>query len=181
MCAQCHAGYGWGDDTFDFNNEENIDCLVCHESTGKYYKLPTTEGSEACSIMFEDKPPIDWVKTAQSVQTPGRNNCGKCHFYGGGGDNVKHGDLSSALFNPDKKLDVHMDAQGLNFSCVTCHVGEGHEWAGSRYEMNVGDDSKKTKPGMPREEASCESCHSATPYSITTIILKKSVEPTADV
>lgn len=57
----------------------------------------------------------------------------------GDGDNVKHGDLSSALFMPDKNVDIHMDAGGLDFSCVTCHVGEGHEWAGSRYEMTVND------------------------------------------
>ncbi len=26
MCAQCHAGYGWKDETFDFTNQDNIDC-----------------------------------------------------------------------------------------------------------------------------------------------------------
>jgi len=170
MCAQCHAGYGWKDDNFDFDNEENIDCLVCHESTGTYYKTPTSSGSPACSVMFEGKAPIDWALVAQSVQMPGRSNCGKCHFYGGGGDNVKHGDLSSALFMPDKKLDVHMDAEGLDFSCITCHVGEGHEWAGSRYEMTVNDKLGTGKPGMPRKVASCESCHSATPHPIASIL-----------
>jgi octaheme c-type cytochrome (tetrathionate reductase family) len=169
MCAQCHAGYGWKDDDFDFDNEENMDCLVCHESTGKYYKTPTTQGNKSCAVMFEGKKPIDWIKTAQSVGTPGRSNCGKCHFYGGGGDNVKHGDLSSALFNPDKKLDVHMDAGGLNFDCVTCHVGEGHEWSGSRYQMTVGENNLP-KPGMKREVASCESCHSATPHLVSTVV-----------
>ena len=172
MCAQCHAGYGWQDDSFDFNNEENIDCLTCHESTGKYYKTPTSKGNKACSIMFEGKKPIDWTKTAQSVAMPNRANCGKCHFFGGGGDNVKHGDLSSALFNPDKKLDVHMDAKGLNFDCITCHVGEGHEWSGSRYKMNVGEENLP-KPGMKREVASCESCHSATPHPIDSIVGNK--------
>ena len=48
------------------------------------------------------------------------------------GDNVKHGDLSSVLFRPSKAIDVHMGEDGENFSCVICHVGEGHEWAGSR-------------------------------------------------
>ncbi len=173
MCAQCHAGYNMKDENFDFNNEENIDCLVCHESTGKYYKTPTTKGSPACSVMFDGKKPIDWAKTAQSVAMPKRSNCGKCHFYGGGGDNVKHGDLSSALFNPDKKVDVHMDAKGLNFSCITCHVGEGHQWSGSRYEMTVNDKVGVGKPGMPRETASCESCHSATPHPMMSIIGNK--------
>lgn len=169
MCAQCHAGYNMKDSNFDFSNQENIDCLVCHESTGTYYKTPTTTGNKACTVMFEGKPPIEWAKVAQSVGMPSRNNCGICHFYGGGGDNVKHGDLSSVLFNPSKDVDVHMSADGENFTCITCHVGEGHQWAGSRYEMLVNDKVGTGKPGMPREVASCESCHSASPHSTNTI------------
>lgn len=171
MCAQCHAGYGWKDDDFDFANQENIDCLVCHEMTGGYYKTPNSKGNKACSIMFEGKEPIDWPKVAQNVGLPSRNNCGKCHFYGGGGDNVKHGDLSSALFNPPRELDVHMDAEGLDFGCVTCHVGEGHQWSGSRYQMTVNDKNgvRKPKPGMPREVASCASCHGVKPHPTNTI------------
>ncbi len=150
MCAQCHAGYGMTDiDTYDFKNEENIDCLICHESSGTYYKTPTSGGNKACSVMFEGKPPLDWTKIAQSVGDPGRTNCGKCHFYGGGGDNVKHGDLSSVLFDPPKAVDVHMSTEGEDFACITCHVGEGHEWAGSRYEMLVHDDKGTGKPGAP--------------------------------
>ncbi|MCG8428518.1 MAG: cytochrome C, partial [Chromatiales bacterium] len=92
MCAQCHAGYGWKDETFDFKNQNNIDCVVCHDRTGTYYKKPNSEGNKACSVMFKDKKPIQWDKVAQSVGKPGRENCGSCHFYGGGGDGVKHGD-----------------------------------------------------------------------------------------
>ncbi|PHQ95640.1 MAG: hypothetical protein COB39_12730 [Marinosulfonomonas sp.] len=33
---------------------------------------------------------VDLKKAAQSVGMPGRENCGNCHFYGGGGDNMKH-------------------------------------------------------------------------------------------
>jgi octaheme c-type cytochrome (tetrathionate reductase family) len=169
MCAQCHAGYNMADSDFDFTNQSNIDCLVCHETTGTYYKTPTSEGNEACSIMFAGKPPIEWAKVAQSVAMPGRNNCGKCHFYGGGGDNVKHGDLSSVLFDPPKSVDVHMSEETNGFTCVTCHVGEGHEWAGSRYEMLVNDEVGVGKPGSAREVASCESCHSSSPHSLTSV------------
>ncbi len=169
MCAQCHAGYNMTGPDFDFTKQENIDCLVCHESTGTYYKTPTTEGNEACSIMFEGKSPIDWVKVAKSVEMPQRDNCGKCHFYGGGGDNVKHGDLSSVLFDPPRSVDVHMSEQGEGFSCVTCHVGEGHDWAGSRYEMLVNDTKGPGKPGSKREVASCESCHSDSPHPLDSV------------
>ncbi|MCF6282855.1 MAG: tetrathionate reductase family octaheme c-type cytochrome [Candidatus Polarisedimenticolaceae bacterium] len=170
MCAQCHAGYNMTGSDFDFTNQENIDCLVCHESTGTYYKTPTTEGNKACSVMFTGKPMIEWTKVAQSVGMPSRKNCGKCHFYGGGGDNVKHGDLSSVLFDPPLEVDVHMSEQGEGFTCITCHVGEGHEWAGSRYEMLVNDEKGTGKPGMPRDVASCVSCHSASPHPITDVI-----------
>ena len=58
MCAQCHAGYGWKDETFDFTNQENIDCLICHDTTGAYYKTPNSKGNKACSVMFKGKKPI---------------------------------------------------------------------------------------------------------------------------
>ncbi|MBV5265261.1 hypothetical protein [Pinisolibacter aquiterrae] len=40
MCAQCHAGYGWKDDGFDFTDQSKIDCLVCHDRTATYYSCP---------------------------------------------------------------------------------------------------------------------------------------------
>ncbi|WP_456405904.1 tetrathionate reductase family octaheme c-type cytochrome [Thiolapillus sp.] len=168
MCAQCHAGYGMTDSNYDFSNEENIDCLVCHESTGTYYKTPPTKGNKACSIMFEGKKPIDWVNVAQNVRLPARSNCGGCHFFGGGGDNVKHGDLSSVLFHPPKDVDVHMSEDGENFACIICHVGEGHEWAGSRYNMIAKDEKEhaKPKPGLERETATCEGCHGDKPHPL---------------
>lgn len=164
MCAQCHAGYGWKDESFDFTDQGKIDCLVCHDSTGSYYRTPNSEGNEACTSMFVDRPPIEWAKVAQSVALPNRDNCGTCHFYGGGGDGVKHGDMDSSLKYPDKALDVHMDAQGLNFSCTECHQGEGHQWSGSRYNMLARDSEGTGKPGQRRQVATCESCHGNSPH-----------------
>ena len=164
MCAQCHAGYGWKDDTFDFSNQDNIDCLICHDRTGDYYKTPPTKGNKSCSVMFEGKKAIDLVKVAQNIGLPGRENCGGCHFYGGGGDGVKHGDLDSSLKKPNKQLDVHMDAEGLNFSCTECHVSDKHVWAGSRYNVIAKDTEGTGKPGMRRDVATCESCHGDAPH-----------------
>ncbi len=166
MCAQCHAGFNRKGPDYDLTKQENIDCLVCHDGTGTYYKLPPTRGNKACAIMFEGKQPIDWVKVAQNVRLPGRANCGSCHFFGGGGDNVKHGDLSSVLFHPTRDVDVHMSEDGENFACIICHVGEGHEWAGSRYLMIAKDEKEHAlpKPGMERQTATCESCHGDHPH-----------------
>lgn len=164
MCAQCHISYNYKDDSFDFGDESNIDCVVCHDRTGEYYKTPPTPGNESCSIMFEGKAEIDLAKVAQSVAMPGRENCGTCHFKGGGGDNVKHGDLSTALNAPAKDLDVHMDAKGLNFACTACHVTEKHIWAGSRYQVVAKDLQGTGKPGQRRDTATCESCHDNNPH-----------------
>ncbi len=164
MCAQCHAGYGWKDETFDFTNQDNIDCVVCHDGTGTYYRTPATQGNAACSVMFEGKKPIDLTAVAQGVVLPQRQNCGTCHFFGGGGDNVKHGDLSSALTAPSRDLDVHMAADGANFACTACHVTRDHVWAGSRYQLVARDQEGQGKPGERRDVATCESCHGTAPH-----------------
>jgi octaheme c-type cytochrome (tetrathionate reductase family) len=114
--------------------------------------------------MFEGKQPIDLAKVAEGVGLPQRQNCGSCHFYGGGGDNVKHGDLSSALAAPSRDLDVHMAADGLNFACTACHITKDHVWAGSRYRLIAKDQEGQGKPGQRRDVATCESCHGMAPH-----------------
>ncbi len=44
---------------------------------------------------------------------PDRTNCGSCHFNGGGGNNVKHGDLDESLYNPTETTDVHNKVKEL--------------------------------------------------------------------
>ena len=170
-CMACHAGYGWQDASFDFKAEENVDCLICHDSTATYRKLPGDAGHPVYerrefphgSGRFVEA--VDLAKVAQSVALPGRSNCGTCHFYGAGGDGTKHGDLDSALKNPGKYLDVHMDAKGLNFNCSTCHATSGHQVSGSRYDMSAA----LTGPAHVRGKAdaapaACQSCHGDQPH-----------------
>ena len=170
-CMACHAGYGWKDNTFDFKVEENVDCLVCHESTGTYRKLPGDAGHP----IYERKEfphgsgkfvePVDLAKAAQSVAMPSRSNCGTCHFYGAGGDGTKHGDLDSSLKKPGKYLDVHMDAKGLNFSCVTCHETRAHEVPGSRYNLPAAmTGPSHTRGKKDAAPEACQSCHSDKPH-----------------
>ncbi|MBN2110075.1 MAG: tetrathionate reductase family octaheme c-type cytochrome [Methanosarcinaceae archaeon] len=143
-CTSCHTGYGWEDNTFNFSNASNIDCVVCHETTGTYIKIPTGAGAV--------DPSVDLVAVAQSVSSPTRDTCGGyCHFYGGGGDNVKHGDMSSALADPPRELDVHMG--GMDFQCQNCHKTTAHNVAG-RFA------------GIPGSECRimCSDCHSETPH-----------------
>ncbi len=166
MCAMCHPSYGHEDHNFDYSNQENIDCLVCHDRTGTYYRLPPTRGNEACSVMFEDKKPIDLAVVAQNIGMPTRANCGSCHFNGGGGDNVKHGDLSTALIDPPESLDIHMATDGLDFPCTECHVTKNHIISGSRYKVMAVDPVGIGKPGQHRQVATCESCHGNSPHEM---------------
>jgi octaheme c-type cytochrome (tetrathionate reductase family) len=171
-CTSCHIGYGWKDDSFDLTSEENVDCLVCHDTTGSYKKFPTGAGHPNYAAQEwppksgKMRPPPDLQHIAQQVGKPSRDTCGACHFYGGGGDGVKHGDLDSSIHKPDHGLDVHMDAQGLNFTCQTCHTTGGHEVAGSRYTTKAADPRGVVIPGQPdQNRATCESCHGSAPHA----------------
>jgi octaheme c-type cytochrome (tetrathionate reductase family) len=174
-CTSCHASYDWRDmnqDPPSASDDTKVDCLVCHDTTGEYTKWPTGAGHplyEAKTVKGKTHLPPDLNKVAQNVGMPGRENCGACHFYGGGGDNVKHGDLSSALVEPTAEVDVHMNKDGLNFSCSTCHVASDHKWAGSHYSMMATDKEGTGKPGERRNSASCESCHGLEPHPKTTV------------
>lgn len=170
FCTACHVGYGWKDDKFDFAKQENVDCLVCHETTGTYRKLPGLAGHPAYKdTEFPPKsgkivPAVNLSQVAQSVSKTGRNNCGACHFFGGGGDAVKHGDLDSSLKNPQKYLDVHMDKDGLNFSCGECHKTTGHRVPGSRYAPTANDTSKHIRGKADDNPATCQACHTNAPH-----------------
>lgn len=174
-CTSCHIGYGWKDKDFDFHAERNVDCLVCHDTTGTYIKPEAGAGHPAYADVFEggalkiengrEVRKVDLLTVAQHVGKTSRATCGSCHFYGGGGDGIKHGDLDSSLVKPDHALDVHMDAEGLNFSCATCHTAVEHDVAGSHYSMTARDRHGIDIPGRSYGgRASCESCHGLAPH-----------------
>jgi len=167
-CTSCHIGYGWKDGSFDFASEENVDCLVCHDTTGTYKKFPTAAGHPAYEdTMFMGKKlfkAVDLANVAQHVGKSSRQTCGACHFTGGGGDAVKHGDIDTSLGKPDKKLDVHMAADGLNYSCSTCHTFVNHQATGSRYQTQAKDTTGVAVPGKKETRATCESCHGLQPH-----------------
>jgi octaheme c-type cytochrome (tetrathionate reductase family) len=173
FCTACHVGYGWKDQNFDFTSQESVDCLVCHDNTGTYRKIPGLAGHPTYKDM--EFPPgsgriakaPDLGEVARKVGKTTRDTCGACHFYGGGGDAVKHGDLDSSLKNPGKYLDVHMAKDGLNFTCGTCHMTSGHDVPGSRYAVTVAKSDTGRMHMRGREEgnpATCESCHGDKPH-----------------
>lgn len=124
-CTSCHAGYGWVDESYDFSIAENADCLVCHDWSGIYRKSKGGLPAEG----------VDLVVAAKSVGWPKRDNCGSCHFRGGGGDAVKHGDLDSSLTYPRESVDVHMGKHEL--ICIDCHQTTNHEIQGRSISVSV--------------------------------------------
>lgn len=108
--------------------------------------------------------PPDWNKVAQSVGRPARKNCGTCHFFGGGGDGVKHGDMDSSLIKPNKQLDVHMGTDGQNFKCTRCHSTSLHNIAGRVYTTPASKHRKSLIDDDLAHKITCESCHTRQPH-----------------
>ncbi len=172
FCTTCHVGYGWKDADFDFSSQENVDCLVCHDTTGDYRKPPGLAGNPPVKDI--EMPPgsgkivkaVDLGRVARKVGKTSRDTCGACHFFGGGGDGVKHGDMDSSLAAPMEELDVHMDAAGLDFTCGTCHEASSHDVGGSRYAPAAKDDKGLAIRGDPEHgfRTTCVACHGNGPH-----------------
>ena len=144
-CSQCHAGYGYNDDTFDFTDKGAMDCLACH--AGPYAKDPKTGGGPAATV--------DMVAAAKSVGRPTRATCGRCHFSAGGGDNVKKGDMGSALANPTAATDVHMGHATAPMDCASCHVATAHKIPGQGVHLPVNEG-----------RFDCIDCHGSAPHAM---------------
>ena len=161
-CTSCHIGYGWKDASFDFKVEQNVDCLVCHEQTGTYIKVPTGAGMPDAKV--------DLLVSAQSVGKTTRKNCGICHFDGGGGTGVKHGDMDNSLYDPKPETDVHMGA--LGFQCSDCHTTKEHKIMGASHgsmasgqnhiyctDCHEGEIHENKTINKHLSTVACETCH----------------------
>ena len=140
-CMTCHVGYDWSNSEYDFSNPENVDCLACHADTSSYAKGEFGQPAQG----------IDLLAAAQSVREPTRDNCGRCHFDGGGGNGVKHGDLDESLYFPTENLDVHMGR--LDFQCTDCHQTTDHQIKGRMVADNYTINTS--------EQVACTDCHNA--------------------
>ena len=140
-CMTCHAGYGWEQGKkAEQANSENVDCLACHADTGTYGK----------GLFGNPADGVDLLAAARSVRAPTRENCGTCHFDGGGGNGVKHGDLDESLYFPTTNNDIHMGGK-LNMQCTDCHQTKDHQILGRMVADNYTID--------PKEQVSCAECH----------------------
>ena len=142
-CAKCHVGYGLRDESKQFADEPmNVDCLSCHAAEDTYAK-----GKNG---MPEDD--VDLVWTAGLVGSPGRSNCGECHYKAGGG-NGRKGTLNNSLNEPERSLDVHMGGE-FNMSCSDCHKAKQHKIPG-----------RHSSVGVDEGIVECTDCHAAKPHA----------------
>ena len=161
-CQDCHPGWN--------GKDEGVNCLNCHSQK----KMSWSEAFEDYQVFSSSNDPEEKLlaaeiqgeiqKAAQDIGLPTRQNCGECHFKGGGGDGVKHGDLDTSLTKPNKSLDVHMGADGQNFQCTRCHTTVRHHVAGRIYSKPAYTDRKSLIEDDLTAKISCESCHSSTPH-----------------
>ncbi len=163
-CMSCHPG--WGKSTTD-----GVNCLNCHSRTKMNFdeadadlRAFVAEGDEG-SLEIAAEIRSELQAAAQNIGKPQRQNCGGCHFIGGGGDGVKHGDLDTSLTMPTKSLDVHMGIDGQNFDCVRCHTTTLHNIAGRVYTRPASTHRKSLIEDDLITKITCESCHSSTPHT----------------
>ena len=139
-CITCHLTEEQKETSFEFKDAVNIDCLVCHEQTGTYTKMPLQRANSTAEL--------DLLAIAQSVAKPTSNNCGTCHFSKSGGVLLKHGGLDKSLYEPTEEIDYHQG--GLGFGCSDCHETTAHNISG-------GSAGKENK-------VACENCHDSEPH-----------------
>jgi len=139
-CATCHAGMG---ERPTAANHANADCLTCHAvdyrrtlvNVGGAWRFTPDRAAMPATISIQEEP--------------ARFSCLTCHAYAGGGCNNKRGDISDALANPPRDVDVHM---GSGMTCVDCHLTEEHRIAGRGADLRIDE-------GVPMR--ACTDCHNA--------------------
>ncbi len=162
-CLGCHVGWD--------GTKEGVNCLNCHG--GEKYNYKEAFGDIQAFLEDDDPETREIVSDLQGeiksavekITMPQRNHCGECHFKGGGGDGVKHGDLDTSLTEPNKMLDVHMAAEGANFTCTRCHTTVKHNIAGRLYTRPASAERKSLIEDDMATKITCESCHGTLPHT----------------
>ena len=163
-CLKCHTSWN------KKGTDGQVNCLKCHNDSGFNFieafsdiDAFSQDGDPETDEMVGDIQ--DEIKQAVgSVTLPTRKNCGDCHFVGGGGDGVKHGDLDTSLVKPNRMLDVHMGVDGENFTCTRCHTTAEHHIAGRIYTNPAVEKRKSLIEDDLAPKITCVSCHGSEPH-----------------
>ncbi len=173
-CDNCHIGFGMAENAPTKGvSAEQVDCLMCHDTTGQYFYKKLHSNGVKCQVCHDDggkraraekkqrgaKATLDLKRIAQQVGATSRESCSACHFHDGGADGAKHGDLDASLLAASRELDVHMSPDGANLSCSSCHRASSHKLSGSRYAAQSPVDHASVN-ALGGSRATCVSCHS---------------------
>jgi octaheme c-type cytochrome (tetrathionate reductase family) len=158
-CSNCHIGWN--------GKSSSINCMKCHSQKDVHWNdvfkdYKSFKESGDTEIINDIQKTIQ--EAVQNVGLPLRQNCGACHFNGGGGEAVKHGDLDNSLVSPQKKLDVHMGLDSQDFRCTRCHTTLGHQIAGRVYSTPASVHRQSLVENDLVPKIMCESCHTAKPH-----------------
>lgn len=161
-CLDCHIGWD--------GKEKEVNCLVCHAAKELNWKetlndiASLEEEGDEDSLELVEELRDELNESILSVGQPGIQNCGSCHFYGGGGDAVKRGDLDTSLLTASRELDVHMSKDGANMTCLDCHQTANHQLEGREYNMSAEEKWKSLGRHKYSSFLGCEKCHTAAPH-----------------
>jgi octaheme c-type cytochrome (tetrathionate reductase family) len=149
-CLRCHISSTLDIGVFEKAGEADVDCLVCHDTTGKYTRNKNEKGLEQ----------TDFETIARNVGKPSPENCTTCHF-------AECGLTESSRQDPDDKKkkystrnDVHMAGEFASFTCQECHLkSSGHSF--SRAIVHGSD--------LISQGERCASCHTASPHLLDSL------------
>jgi octaheme c-type cytochrome (tetrathionate reductase family) len=161
-CLDCHIGWN--------GKKGEVNCLVCHSMEGMNWKEAfadirafTEEGDED-SLEIAQELQEEVQSSIIAIGSPTAKNCGGCHFYSGGGDGVKRGDMDSSLVHPPRELDVHLSKDGAGLECIDCHNTRNHQVPGRQASISARE--QRENLGQPdfASYLRCEACHTSTPH-----------------
>ena len=149
-CLKCHISNEPGTDVFTTAEEADVDCLVCHDSTGRYAGWRRGKGLTQG----------DFEVIARNVGKPTPKNCMTCHFADCGLTDSTHADENGHWRGNIFENDVHMAPKANSLSCQGCHVQSGSH----SFSRSMVNESNLTERGD-----GCSSCHTGSPHSLDTL------------
>lgn len=161
-CLDCHIGWK--------GQEGEVNCLVCHSR--KEMNWRETLGDIKNVESDEDQSSKDLVQylrqelhdSITDIGQPTNKNCGSCHFFSGGDDGVKRGDMSTGLLTASRDIDVHLSKDGAGLNCRDCHTTRDHQVPGRKYTESAKAEREQLKEPEYQSFLRCNSCHGDRPH-----------------
>ncbi len=144
-CLRCHISNIPDISVFENAGEADIDCLVCHDTTGMYVRESEEKRLDQA----------DFETIAHNVGKPTPENCTTCHFADCGLPESSRPKSATKSEEYASHNDVHMAGGTSAFTCQSCHLkSSGHSFSRA---MVHGLDLSTLGEG-------CSSCHTNSPH-----------------